>query len=255
MEIVKYNGAFDHIEIALKELGDKNPNFDKVVFVLGYNCFENLNFVKDKYPDYKVIIYQLEQLSNSKSPWWNNRTYNNLKQADEVWDFSLNNIKFLHNNKINVKYFPVPYCNGLKRLSPLSKDLMDIDFLFYGAMNERRFKVLGGIQNKLPKCKLITLFNVFGKELDEYIERSKIILNIHYYPFSEQEQVRVFYPIINNKCVLSEKSSINSFGSSIIECDYESLADRSAYLLKSGDWYRQAITSSQEFKTVFEHRK
>ena len=81
MQVYKFNSVFDHVAITLHELFDKNPKFDKTLFVLGYNILKDLNFLRQQYKGYKIIIYQLEQL-HDKSHWVNKQSYNNLKQAD-----------------------------------------------------------------------------------------------------------------------------------------------------------------------------
>ena len=50
------------------------------------------------------------------------------------------------------------------------------------------------------------LFGCYGEERDNYIARSKIILNIHYYPTNIFEMARAFYLLINKKAVVSELS-------------------------------------------------
>jgi hypothetical protein len=249
MEIVKYNNVFNHVETSLIENFGIREDFKNVVFVLGYNCWKNLDFVRQKYPKHKMIVVQLEQLFRG-SKWWNKEAFNTLKKADEVWDYEISNIKFLHQYKIFATHFPMPYTDSLKILPPIDKATADIDVLFYGYANDRRMNVLVDLQANLGKLKIITLFNVWGSELDSYLNRSKIILNTHYYKESIQEQVRMYYPVINGRCVLSEKSINNYFGNAIIECPYDEILLKTADLIKTGRWFEQANKSAEIFKNI-----
>ncbi len=248
VEIVKYNNVFNHVESSLIEYFGNREEYNKTVFVLGYNCWPNLKFVKDKYPGFRIIVIQLEQFFRG-SKWWNKNTYNTLKFVDEVWDYELANIDFLRQYGIYARHFPMPFTNSLKILPPID-NLADIDVLFYGYMNERRMDILLDLQNRLGKLKIITLFNVWGDELDSYLNRSKIILNIHYYKANIQEQVRMYYPVINGRCVLSEPSINNYFGNSIIECPYNEILQKTSELIKTGKWLDQARKSSEIFQNI-----
>lgn len=254
MEIVKYNSVFDHVEVTLREISDKNPKYDGVVVVLGYNCWKNLDFVRDRYPRHRLVIFQLEQLFE-KSKWWNENTYKMLKSADGIWDYDKNNVLFLRSKGIKANYFPMRYTENLRKLPDVNGISQDIDVLIYGYMNERRNAAVTDIQNKLGKLKTISLFNVWGDELDSYLERAKIILNVHYYPISIQEQVRIYYPVINGRCVLSEVSLNNVFGNSIIETKYENLTFSVSHLIKTGQWMNLALQCSYNFKKICENSK
>ena len=52
------------------------------------------------------------------------------------------------------------------------------------------------------------------------MERSKIILNIHHCKdYNRQEQPRIFYALMNKKCVVSQPSTKNYFGEAIVEAN------------------------------------
>lgn len=251
MEVFKFNRVFDHIEIALRDLLGKNPKYNKTVFVLGYNVLQNLNDIKLKYTGYKVIIYQLEQLYTG-STWVNRQSFYNLRAADEIWDYDQSNIDWMRNNyKLNAKFVPLMYTEALNKLPIITEDTADIDVLFYGYMHERRAKLLFYLQQKFAgKFKVFDLYGIWGDELDSYIERSKIILNLHSSEDAKQEQVRMFYPVINGRCVVSEKSPHNYMGDSIIEIEYNKLGDGIISLLNNGMWKKQANVASDKYKRL-----
>lgn len=251
MHIVKYKNVFDHVAKTLTELFQNNPKYENICFVLGYNSWKNLDFVKVKYPNHKIIIIQLEQLNGTK--WFNENTCNMLKNdAYAIWDYDINNIKFLNQHGIYPYHFPLPYTKSLHVLPEI--DDKKIDVLFYGYLNQNRADILINIENKLGGCKVVSLFGVFGEELDNYISKSKIILNLHYYPVAIQEQVRMYYLAINNCCILSEPSAINYMGKSILESKPEHIVDTIKDILNTGKWLEQARNSSRIFQEITNSR-
>jgi len=248
MEVWKYNSVFDHVEITLRELFGDNKNFRNVVFVLGYNLLPSLEVVRREHKGRYVIVYQLEQFYD-ESPWAQKKHLNILSQADEIWDYDTSNITWLQKKtRMKAKFMPMVYSESLKRLPSISEKKPDIDFLFYGYMHERRAKLIYHLQSQLQgKAKVVTLYGAWGAELDEYISRSKIILNIHTDDIAKQEQVRMYYPVINGRCVLSEASEQNFLGDSIVQEKYENLAARAISLWRTGKWKDVADNASSRY--------
>lgn len=172
-----------------------------------------------------LIVYQLEPLIESH--WISPKLIiENLKGADEVWDYDLENIEVLKKHGIKAKYRPLLYTNHLKRIK--NTENPDIDVLFYGTILPRRMNILyDAIYNSnypleykdvLTKSSFVCLNHVWGKKLDHFISRSKIILNLNTDDANNrQQQTRIFYALINNKCVLSERVGRNYFGDLISE--------------------------------------
>jgi hypothetical protein len=251
MEVYKFNNVFSHVEVMLRSKYSENPNFNNTLFVLGYNVLENLNFLRQQYPNYKIIVYQLEQLYNN-SDWVNQKNYKILKSADEIWDYDESNIQWMQKNyRLTAKFHPILYTDQLKVMDSIDIVNPDIDILFYGYIQERRAKMFFHLQNRLGgRFKFINLYGIWGDELDSYINRSKIILNIHSHEQNKQEQVRMFYPVLNGRCVLSEKSTYNYLGDSIIEVPFNQMVEKSISLLQSGDWEKMALSCSETFKNI-----
>ncbi len=251
MEVYKYNSVFDHVDITLRELFSKNSNFDKTVFVLGYNVLKDLSFLRKKYIGYKIIVYQLEQL-HSKSQWVNKESYKILTQADEVWDYDQKNIEWMRKfYKINANFLPLVYTDSLKTMDSVNSVNPDIDVLFYGYTQERRAKMMFNLQQKLSgNYKIFNIHGVWGEELNSYISRSKIILNIHSSDIAVQEQVRMYHPVINGRCILSETSDINYMGNSIIQVPYDKIVDATIKLLETKKWKDHALNCSEIYKKM-----
>ena len=69
-------------------------------------------------------------------------------------------------------------------------------------MNNRREKIINSLLKKNIKVK--SLFGVYGKNRDDWIGKSKLVLNLHFYDSKIFEIVRIFYLLINAIPVVSE---------------------------------------------------
>lgn len=173
----------------------------------------------------RIIVYQLEPLVETH--WFSPKSIiQNLKDADEVWDYDLDNIKVLEEYGIKAKYRPLLYTNHLKRIKNVENP--DIDVLFYGTILPRRMSLLyesiyktnypAEHTNTLLNSSFVCLNHVWGENLDHFISRSKIVLNLNTHDGdNRQQQTRIFYALTNNKCVVSEKANRNYFGDLINE--------------------------------------
>lgn len=153
----------------------------------------------------------------------------------EIWDYSPANIEIL--NEIGagrpVKYLRFGYQKELDRLSPAP--VQDVDVLFYGSMNDRRAKVLYGLQDR--GLVIQHLFNVYGPERDAWIARSKVVLNMHLLDSQIFEVVRVFYLLINGVAVVGEVNGRETqieqrFADGIVAAPYEDLIDATERLVR-----------------------
>lgn len=151
----------------------------------------------------RTIIFNSEQFGEDNS-WTKNHFYISLLQKYYVWDYS----------ELNLKALKMPQASLVdivyeSRLDRLRKDApKEIDLLFYGSMNPRREQILKQLLAKGLKVKLI--FNLYGAERDWYLERSRAVLNLHYYDAQVFQQVRSFYPMINGIPVVSEDYPLES---------------------------------------------
>lgn len=247
LEIVKYNDVFSDIEIWLKE---KFSYLKNTTIILGYNVL-NVELIKKFRPNRKIIIYQLEQFFQG-SNWLNAEVLNKLKLADEIWEYDENNISYYKAKNSNIKIVKPDYCENLERVEKHIEK--DIDVLFYGDFINYPYRreIIEYLKNN--NIKIHTLLNIFGKNLDPYISRSKVVLNMHNTcnkngSKSKQEQVRIFYLLCNEKCVLSEKSNLNHYGDMIEEwTTKEELLEKINYLLKD-DKYKEVEERTKQFKT------
>jgi hypothetical protein len=218
---------------------------DRINIILGGHLITYADSLKA----YRYIPYQLEQLSSNEGAWSQN-LQSILGNAYEVWDYSIENISFLKGRGIAARHLPVGYHPALERIPRSQPE--DIDVLFYGSVGGRRKSILDTLA-ATPGIAFKLLFGAYGEQRDAVIGRSKIILNIHYYPVKIFEAVRISY-LINNRCfVLSEESPINPYpGVDVCMTSYERILDRIQYYLSAPaerDRIRQSVY--QQFKQLY----
>ncbi len=179
------------------------------------------------------IIYNFEQITDSST--WMTPELLALYAKFDVWDYSRANIEALRQRGIykKVSHVPVGYAESLTRIP--KAPVQDIDVLFYGSLNERRKTIIDALINAGLSVK--TLFGVYGSERDEYIARSKIVLNLHYYDSNIFEQVRVSYLLANKKAVVAEYSETTEIDDDISNAvalvKYDQIVDKCCNLIRS----------------------
>jgi hypothetical protein len=186
-----------------------------------------------------TIIFNTEQIY-SDTTHWNKNIFAWVKNY-EVWDYSIRNIEKLNEMGVNkAKLFKIGFQKELARLDKSKKK--DVDVLFYGSVNERRKDILEKLVAKGLTVK--TLFGVFGRERDEWVERSKLVLNHHFYNSQIFEIVRVFYLLTNSVAVVGEVNESTSIDTmcreGIYAAKYDELVAGCVELIKN-DVARQKV--------------
>ncbi len=209
---------------------------DATNIVLGYQILNDASQI----PECDFIIYQLEQLSDREG-WFRPELLEFFRRASSVWDYSAENIAFLAERGVeNTKHLPLGFHDRLQ-VVPLREP--DIDVLFYGCINERRKLIL----DELAKDYSVhVLFGCYGPERDEFIARSKVVLNIHFYEAQIMEQPRLSYLLNNRRFVLSEASSVNPYQGFFPIASYEDLIESCRYWIEHPIEREQAAQSGYE---------
>jgi len=229
----------------------ETPEHDNSAILLGLHNKFSIKEIIAGTPELKtkdkIIVYQTEPLVESH--WFSaQKIINNIREADEVWEYDLQNIEVLKQNGIDAKYCPPKYTQTLKNIN--NNPEPEIDLLFYGSYTKNRTKMIDDLLNhySYPSDKetwntyaninFVWLFGIHHPQLDNYIANSKIILNMNPYDGeTRQQQVRIFHALINEKCVISEKSPINYFGDCITEfTGFQDLGDKVIDLLHYRTW-------------------
>lgn len=180
------------------------------------------------------IFYNLEQVTSLPDQFLD--AYVRMLGRYTVWDYSRLNKEAFFKKGLSVQYLlPIGYSADLSRIPDVQPK--DIDVLFIGSMNDRRERILRAMTEK--GIKTTALFNTYGSDRDQYIARSKILLNMHFYEAKILEVVRISYYLANKICVLSEESSDPQddaeWSDGVYFSPYEKLVAAAIYLLSNKD--------------------
>jgi tetratricopeptide (TPR) repeat protein len=170
-----------------------------------------------------TVLYNLDQIYPG-SPWLQPVVLDHFLQYP-LWDYSQANIDQLYQMGIApVQPVPIGYVPELTRIPALDED---IDVLFYGSVNQRRHQILESLRSE--GVNVAEIFGLYGPERDAYIARSKIVLNMHFYPAKVFEIVRVSYLLANRRFVISERGcdpvEESAFAPGIVFSDYDHLVE------------------------------
>lgn len=148
------------------------------------------------------IVYNTEQIESGSS--FDSPGYRRLLENYPVWDYSARNVGQLARmlGRGRVWHVPVGYVPELTRIE--RREPADIDVLFYGSLNQRRQQVITALQAE--GARVHCAFGVYGVERDRLIARSRLVLNLHYFPTNIFEMIRVSYLLANRTAVVSERS-------------------------------------------------
>lgn len=175
----------------------------------------------------QTFIFQLEQCFSTK--WWTPEYFNILKKCAGVLEYSETNIEFLRNHSIaypKVYFLPIGTIDNYKFEKEKEKEKeKPIDILFYGSTgSERRIQLLNEVSKKF-NIKIIN--TVYGEEIINLIQQSKIVLNIHYYKPALLETTRIFECLSLGTRIVSEESVDSEF--------YKKTLGASILFFKEGD--------------------
>lgn len=206
MHFVQSHPAFnDTIDSLKHEFRDDRSNTVIICGAHDLSHWQALEDYKKKKYD-KVIVFNQEPLLAKQRNFMHIGYFAWLTQADEVWDYDEENLRVLKLIRPDVKL------HILKPYKVWPKDAKkDIDILFYGNMNEHRKKILDEM-SKRHNVKILT--NCWdSNELDRWILRSRILLNLHFFDeTSLQEQARMIRWIGAPCRIVSEPSVHNYLG-------------------------------------------
>ena len=196
----------------------KNDNSNDVLILDISNTSKkfNVTYFKKIYPNSKIIAFNQEPLLADQNQFMHKLFFKFLVDADEVWDYDERQVDVIKSINENTKlHILKPY----KDWTIYPQVNKDIDILFYGSINEHRKELLNNLKTRYN---VVICNGKHGDELDPFIIRSKILLNIHYYyECASQEQARIIRWIGAPCRIISEKSYKNYLN--IEEFEYKEL--------------------------------
>lgn len=153
-----------------------------------------------------TILYNMEQYSGfeTKSP----ATFHSIADRYQIFDYCQANIDWWDqfNPRFRPYYAQVSYAPCLTRIAP--REAEDIDITFIGALYPGRAEHLfncGRVTSDHAHS-VVSLTHIWGPQRDEFISRSKVMLNLSN-PSADSrifEIVRVSYYLANHKAVICE---------------------------------------------------
>lgn len=198
------------------------------------------------------IAYQLEQSVSSR--WFTDDYIKKLHHSYAIFDYSLDNIKFLQSKGLyyqQMYYMPLAYLDAYSEVNDVDEEY---DILFYGdANNERRREYLNVLSKKF-KLKIVS--EVFGEELYKEISKAKIVVNIHYYDGALLETTRLYECLSLNKMVVSETSSDIDVHCQLKECvDFVSVGNIDEMVERIEFWLKNDVSRKTKIKDNIQYLK
>lgn len=211
--------------------------------VLGANLLNHIT-LQDIPKD--IIIWNMEQIFEG-SPWlsrdyldllrgWHGSYNIKSNHKIEIWDYSQANIDVLTGMGIKASLCEIGYMPCLSTIESVEPE---IDVLHVGSITDRRMKIINDLA--AAGAKVHFAFGVYGKERDDLIAKSKIVLNVHFYESRVFEIVRCSHLMANKKCIVSETGSGGErYNEGIVFVEYDGIVDCCVALL-GDDHTRKAI--------------
>jgi hypothetical protein len=179
-------------------------NKDNYLYIFLY--FHNI-FDVDKYPRH-YIVWQIEQLTSKDQKAWRmtQDKINVFNNAINIFEISMKNYNNIYDSNISRKkilYNPIPFYNEKNNIL---FDEKNIDCVFFGAANNRRMTINKYLKKELDKHGITfkILYGVYDKELTDILEKTKYVINLHYYDKPCLEGARINIAIENNCVTISE---------------------------------------------------
>lgn len=193
-----------------------------------------------KIPKNTIILNTEQMYSDDQKSNWPSDIYAWARNF-ETWDYSDRNIEaFSRSGIYGVKKLSIGFQSLLRRIP--KNPIQDIDVLFYGSTNDRRLNILSQLEKSGLNVKI--LFGVYGKERDNFIARSKVILNCHNYKSEIFEIVRCFYLMTNSKAIVAEVNPSTSideiYRNGVLAVPYDELLE-SCLKVASDKKYRENL--------------
>lgn len=186
-----------------------------------------------------------------------------LGNARCVWGYTHANAEQVARLGVPFRYVPfgyAPYYESSFRKHVAGKQLtQDIDVLFFGALTERRLRVLDELEQRDMRVHIVSKRKVYGEALDELLARSRIVLGIHSSEEPELQIVdlaRLDHLLSNRLFVVHERPSAlasdPAFERNVTTCEYRQIADTCAHFLARPEERAKRSASAYEwFKSEY----
>jgi len=167
-------------------------------------------------PEGSIIINTEPLFARDATTNWSERLIE-LSLKYTVWDYDPRNLQILSELGVkNSRLLKFGYQKDLERIPFFPDTERPIDVLFYGSSNKRREDIFEQI-NSLGLA-FTSIFGVYGNERDDYIARSKMVINVHFNETNVFEIVRIHYLLNNGVAIVVGVSLSASIEVSYLNC-------------------------------------
>ena len=179
-----------------------DPESRNIVFGLAIPC--QLGLIDTFPPD--TIFFNMERHKHFDASVLEKSWVYLVANKYQIWDYSPGNVAAINalNPKFPLCYTPLSYAPTLEKLPKDGEQ--DIDVLYYGMLKmpfrSEILREVGVVGPDFTGLSVMSLTNVWGTLRDEFIARSKVILNISVGEGDIFEIVRVSYLLANRKAVV-----------------------------------------------------
>lgn len=134
-----------------------------------------------------------------------------LGQPDvTVWDYSRRTTEVLRSLGIPARTVPFAWAPTMRTVhrGPPSPDEPlelepDVDVLFVGSLNARRFAFLQALYRVATRVQVVTA-GTYGDARDRWLARARLAVNLHFWDESPNEDPRILHACANGVAVVSE---------------------------------------------------
>ncbi|WP_418319366.1 hypothetical protein [Piscinibacter sakaiensis] len=150
------------------------------------------------------VFVNLEQLGAGGKPV--DEAYLRLLSTSAVIDYDVANCTTYTATPAAVPVIGFGHAPYLRQAVEVPIERRPIDILFFGAVNERRSRLIAQIEGA-GRIVAAPPSLLFSAERDAYIAQSKVVFNCHYYDTARFEQARVFHCLSLGTPVVSERAA------------------------------------------------
>jgi SAM-dependent methyltransferase len=181
-------------------IGKNRLREDSVNIIFG----AHLGFAASLKERYTCVFFNLEQLGKGGARVA--EAYLDLLRTSPTIDYDERNLRAYGRKPGEVPVVSFAWAPYLTQMPSLPLAQRPIDLLFFGSINERRLALF----SRIEACGWsVSRFDqpLYGEERDEFIRKSKAVLNCHFYESSRFEQARAFHTLSLGTPVISERTA------------------------------------------------
>lgn len=208
----KYNDYLTHVLYTLiqktgrhcqlvQQIDETDNSNNNIIYILSF--FQHTNILPKYY-----IVFQVEQMHCAKLTEKVNYK-KAIQDAIQCWDYNTKNQSYYTTKCAIWMPIPVIFHNNPFTITSLRNETDTIDVLFYGSINKRRhiiMKYLTRIMRPIGiRVKIIT--KLYNNDLYTWIRRSKIVLNLGFYPNTLLATYRLNEILSHQRAIITEQTT------------------------------------------------